>query len=62
MSFDYTKVKKKKTARERIEEKRKAERKRIRDEKLRGELQPDGSRIVNYQTTGDEEEGEVIEL
>ena len=62
VSFDYTQVEKPKTARERIEERRKAERQRKINEQLQGELQPDGSRIVNFRTTGDEDEDTVIEL
>ncbi|KAH7824601.1 putative peptidyl-prolyl cis-trans isomerase fkbp2-like protein [Monocercomonoides exilis] len=59
VSFDYTKIHKRKTAAERIEERRKAEKKAIQRQKLQGELQPDGSRLVNYKSTGEEE---VIEL
>ena len=62
VSFDYTQVEKPKTARQRIEERRKAERQRKINEQLQGELQPDGSRIVNFRTTGDEDEDTVIEL
>ena len=62
VSFDYTKVKQKKTARQRIEERQKAERQRKINEQLQGELQPDGSRVVNFRTTGDEDEDTVISL